>query len=106
MISTGHYASNHGGLVIYLNKKWEYKLQIDVTESKLWEKQIIEIFDINKTQRNKLVIGNLYRPPYNLRDSLDTFMIEFNSTLLEHHNKGQIKVHICRDYNVDLLKSK
>ena len=26
MISTGRYASNHGGLVIYLNKKWEYKL--------------------------------------------------------------------------------
>ena len=37
MISTGHYASNHGGLVIYLNKKWEYKLIADVTESKLWE---------------------------------------------------------------------
>ena len=35
MISTGRYASNHGGLVIYLNKKWEYKLKSDVTESKL-----------------------------------------------------------------------
>ena len=80
MISTGRYDSNHGGLVIYLNKKWEYKLKTDVTESKFRERQIIEIFDPNKTQRNKLVIGNIYRPPYNARDSLDTFMMEFNST--------------------------
>ena len=89
MISTGHYASNHGGLVIYLNKKREYKLIADVTESKLWEKQIIEISDPNKNHRQKIVIGNIYRPPYNLRDSLNTFMMEFNSTLLEHHNNSQ-----------------
>ena len=35
MISTEHYASNHGGLVIYLYKKWEYKLITDDTDSKL-----------------------------------------------------------------------
>ena len=103
MISTGRYASNHGGLVIYLNKKWEYKLKTDVTESKLWERQIIEIYDPNKTQRNKLVIGNIYRPPYNSRDSLDTFMMEFNGTLLENHTNSQ-KVYMCGDYTVGLLK--
>ena len=103
MISTGHYASNHGGLVIYLNKKWEYKLIADVTKSKLWEKQIIEIFDPNKNQRQKIVIGNIYRPPYNLRDNLNTFMMEFNSTLLEHHTNSQ-KIYMCGDYNIDLLK--
>ena len=30
-------------------------------------------------------------------------MIEFNSTLLEHHTICQ-KVYMCGDYNVDLLK--
>ena len=30
-------------------------------------------------------------------------MMEFNSTLLEHHTNGQ-KVYMCGDYNVDLLK--
>ena len=95
MIFTGHNASNHGGLVIYLKKKWEYRLNSDVTKLKLWERQIIEIFDPNETQRNKLVIGNIYRlsisnhiperillitkpepepkPPYNSRDLLDTY---------------------------------
>ena len=28
MISTGHYASNHGGLVIYVSEKWSYKVKI------------------------------------------------------------------------------
>ena len=103
MISTGHYAPNHDGLVTYLNKKWEYKLIADVTESKLWEKQIIEISDPIKNQRQKNLIGNIFRRPYNLRDSLNTFMVEFNSTLSEHHTNSQ-KVFICGDYNVDLLK--
>ena len=105
MISTRHYVSNHGGLVIYLKKKWEYKLRADVTDSKLWEKQIIEILDPNKNQRQKIVIGNIYRPPYNLRDSLNTFMMEFSSTLLvlEHHTNSQ-KIYMCGDYNVDHLK--
>ena len=39
----------------------------------------------------------------NLRDSLNTFMMEFNSTLLEHHTNSQ-KIYMCGDYNVDLLK--
>ena len=67
------------------------------------EANYIEIFDPKKTQRSKLVIGNIYRPPYNSRDNLDTFMMEFNSTLLENHTNSQ-KVYMCGDYNVDLLK--
>ena len=79
------------------------KLKTEVTESKLWERQIIEIFCPNKTQRNNLVIGNIYRPPYNSRDSLATFMMEFNSTPLENRTNSQ-KVYMCGDYNVDLSK--
>ena len=50
-------------------------------------------FLANKNQDKKIVIGNIYRPPYNLRDSLNTFMMEFNSTLLEHHTNSQ--KYIC-----------
>ena len=74
MISTGHYASNHGGLVMYLNKKWEYKL-------------IAEGTDLHN----------------NLRDNLNTFMGEFNATLLENNANSQ-NTYMCGDYNVDLLK--
>ena len=103
MISTGYYAANHGGFVIYLNKKWEYKLIADGTDSKLWERQIIEIFNPNKAQRQKIIIGNIYRPPYNLRDTLNTFMCEFNATLLENNANSQ-NTCMCGDCNVDMLK--
>ena len=56
IISTGRYASNHGGLVIYLIKKWEYKIKTDVTESKLWERQIIEILTITKLKEINLLM--------------------------------------------------
>ena len=61
MISTGHYAStcNHDDLVIYLNNRWEYRLIADDNDLKLWERQIIEIFNPNETQRQKIVIGNI-----------------------------------------------
>ena len=42
MISNGHYASNHGGLVIYLHNKWDYVLKACNTVSNLWKRQIVE----------------------------------------------------------------
>ena len=45
----------------------------------------------------------MYRPPNNLIDNLNTFVAEFNSTLLEYHANGQ-NTYMRRDYNVDLLK--
>ena len=70
LISTPHYASSHGGLVIYLSEKWDYTIKTDDTVSKLWERQIIEISDLNKKVKRKIVIGNIYRPPHNSRDNL------------------------------------
>ena len=88
LISTGHYASTHG-LVIYLNKKWDYTIKATNTLSKLWEKQVIEILDPKRTLKRKIVVGNIYRPPYNSRDNLNTFMIGFNAFLLENYANGQ-----------------
>ena len=103
MISTGHYASNHGGLVIYLNDSWNYKLKSCQTDSQIWEKQIIEIFNPNNLTKKTNIIGNVYRPPYNSRDSYTTFSLIFNAMLLEYQSTSQ-KTFICGDYNIDLLK--
>ena len=53
LISTPHYASSHGGLVIYLSEKWDYTIKTDDTVSKLWERQIIEISDPKKNSNGK-----------------------------------------------------
>ena len=56
MINTGRCASNHGGLLIYLNKMWTYKIRSCLTDSQIWEKQIIEIFHLNSTGRRGIII--------------------------------------------------
>ena len=103
LISTPHYASSHGGLLIYLSEKWDYTIKSNDTVSKLWERQIIEIFDPNKKLRRKIVIGNIYRPPYNSTDNLTNFLSEFSATLIECNARGR-NTYLCGDYNVDLLK--
>ena len=103
MINTGRCASNHGGLLIYLNKMWTYKIRSCLTDYQIWEKQIIKIFYSNSTGRRGIIIGNIYRPPYNTRDNYDTFSVEFNAMLQEYHSNSQ-KTYICGDFNIDLLK--
>ena len=105
MISTGHYASNHGGLVIYLHNKWDYVLKTCNTVSKLWERQIIEVYDPTNTFKRNIIIGNIYRPPYNSRYQTDTFLEGFNYNLSEFHFNRQ-NTYFCGDYNIDLLKVK
>ena len=103
LISTPHYTSSHGGLVIYLSEKWNYYIKTDDTVSKLWERQIIEICDPNKKLKRKIVIGNIYRPPHNSRNNLANFLSEFSATLIEYNTRGH-NTYMCGDYNVDLLK--
>ena len=103
IISTGHYASNHGGLVIYLNNIWNYDIITCDTDSHIWERQIIEITNPSNIARKKITIGNIYRPPYNLQDNIDTFMAEFNATLLQYHGNSS-STYFCGDYTIDLLK--
>ena len=103
IISTGHYASNHSGLVIYLNDIWNYDIITCDTDSHIWERQIIEITNPSNIARKKITIGNIYRPPYNLQYNIDTFMAEFNATLLQYHGNSS-STYFCGDYNIDLLK--
>ena len=103
IISTGRYASNHGGLVIYLNDIWTYDIITCDTDSHIWERQIIEITNPSNIAGKKITIGNIYRPRYNLQDNIDTFMAEFNTTLLQHHGNSN-STYFCGDYNIDLFK--
>ena len=103
LISTGHYASTHGGLVMYLNQRWDYNLKTCDTVSKLWERQIVEIIDPNVKLRKKIIVGNIYRPPNISRESFNVFMEEFNDTLVEFYANNQ-NTYLCGDYNIDLLK--
>ena len=62
--------------------------------STLWERQIVETIDPNNKLRNMIIVGNIYRPSNNSLDNLNTFMAEFNSTLLEYHANGQNTLYV------------
>ena len=104
MINTARCASNHGGLLIYLNEMWTYKIRKCLTDSQIWEKQIIKISNLNTTGRRGIIIGDIYRPPYNTRDYIDTFSVEINVVLHEYHLNSPQKTYICGDFNIDLIK--
>ena len=103
MISSGHYASTHDGLVIYLHEKWSYRIKNYQTESQIWENQIIEICDLTYSNSQGIIIENIYRPPYNSRNNYATFTGEFNDLLLEYYSKIY-NTNMCGDYNINLLK--
>ena len=59
LISSSHYASSNGGLLMYLGKKWDYSIKTRDTTSEIWERQIVEIFNPNASQRRKIIAGNI-----------------------------------------------
>ena len=52
----------------YNTKKdsWKYKLKSCQADSQIWKKQIIEIFNPYDLKKKAIIIGNVYRPPYNI----------------------------------------
>ena len=79
---------------------WTSKIRSCLTDSQIWEKQIIKICHPNYTERRGIIIGNIYRPPYNTRDNYDTLSVEFNAMLQEYHSNSQKKTYICGDFEV------
>ena len=64
LISQGKHCSEKGGLLIYLRNSFSHKVLKLSEKSNIWEGQFIEIN--NNKMPQKIVIGNLYRPPRDL----------------------------------------
>ena len=64
LISQGKIRSSHGGLAIYLFKKYDPKTLTLCILSGIWEGQCVEIAGV--TLHKNIVIGNIYRPPNDL----------------------------------------
>ena len=101
LISQGKYCSQKGGLIIYLNNKFEYTIKHKLMY-KTWEGQIIQVKKGEHLSK-PINIGNIYRPPRDLLENYREFMKEFSSILdkLESNNN---EVIITGDFNIDLLK--
>ena len=103
LISQGKICSGHGGLAIYLKDDYIHKNLQLYKKSTIWEGQFIEIS--SPTTKKKLIIGNIYRPPYNVNANYATFIEEFEP-IITYLQTLKSEVIIAGDYNIDLLKIK
>ena len=104
LISANKRISKHGGLAIYVNKRYTHIELNLIPDSEVFESLFIEIHD-KQYATHKYIIGNIYRPPHNSIDKLDTFIDEFThiTNTFQSLNK---KTYLCADFNIDLLKLK
>ena len=98
LISKGHQCTKHGGLAIYLHKKYMYTLKSLYTVSDVWEGLFIEITNL----KQKLTIGNVYRPPKenNKKEHIEQFIYEISPILADINSR----MMLIGDFNIDLLK--
>ena len=101
-ISQGKSCSSKGGLLIYIDKRFDYEVKMNLNTYEHWEGQIIQITGGGLSQ--PVIIGNIYRPPRPSKENYNKFINEFStviSTLPCHQNNSVI---LAGDYNINMLQ--
>ena len=101
-ISQGKSCSSKGGLLIYIDNRFDYEVKMNLNTYEHWEGQIIQITGGGLSQ--PVIIGNIYRPPRPSMENYNKFINEFStviSTLPCHQNNSVI---LAGDYNINMLK--
>ena len=94
--------SHKGGLLIYLNKKYDYTNKLKLDRYLNWEAQFIQVKKGNILTR-PLLLGNVYRRPLETIKDYQEFIDDFKPVLKKIGSTNS-DVAVCGDYNVDLLE--
>ncbi len=106
MYTQGKSCSDKGGLIIYLQDKFDYVYTSRLNNYSTWKGQIIK----NKKGNNlnkPIVIGIIYRPPKEIYAEFINEFAEFINEFAPILNKFQTNNNesiIAGDFNIDLLK--
>ena len=105
LISTGRSSSAHGGVAIYLHETLKFNLINEFISSDNWDGQFIEVLLGNDYSNvNKIIIGNLYRPPRQTVENIKSFTNDL-CTIFNNFRNCQ-DVLITGDFNINLLRFK
>ena len=99
-ISQGRSSSTKGGLAMYVNNQFSFKIiKLSICNTN-WEAQVIKIYGggLNK----EILICNIYRPPKDLNADYRQFIDEFSKFIDSIGEKNE--VIITGDFNINLLK--
>ena len=102
MYYTTQKISSRGGLIIYLNDKFDYEEKYKLDYFDKWEGQIIELKQ-GPNLMKPITIGNFYRLPRELIENYTEFTSEF-SPILSKLDKSKKETVLTGDFNIDLLK--
>jgi hypothetical protein len=98
----GKSCSTKGGLIIYLQDKFDYTYTSRLTNYNTWEGQIIQVKK-GKNLKKPIIIGNIYRPPKDLVEKYTEFINEL-APILNMLQTNKNEAIITGDFNIDLLK--
>ena len=101
-ISQGYSCTSKGGLIIYLNKRFQYLDKNKLTGYNTWEGQVIQVKK-GEYLAKPVLIGNIYRPPRDLIENYNEFMDEI-TPILNNLESSNCDVILTGDFNIDLLK--
>ena len=100
-ISQGKSCSKKGGLIIYIDNKFDSELVINLNTYKYWEGIVIKVS--GGGLQNSTVIFNLYRPPKPGNDILKE-VVEELTPVLECIERQNANIILAGDTNINLLK--
>ena len=101
-VKQGKSSSTKGGLVMYINNNFNFKINKLSIRNHNWEAQVITLSGGGLSR--EILICNVYRPPKDLNADYRLFIDEFAKLLDEIGNKNE--VIISGDFNINLLKIK
>ena len=103
LIHQGSKCTKHGGLMIYLNESYSYKIRNLFTNSNIWEGLFIDINGGNLCRT--FTIGNIYRSPHdnNNNTNIQQFISEL-SPIIEIIQRENTYAAIVGDFNINLLQ--
>ena len=102
LIHQGSKCTKHGGLIIYLNESYNYKIRNLFTNSNIWVRLFIDINGGNLCRT--FTIGNIYRPPHdnNNNANIQQFISEL-SPIIDILQRENTYAAIVGDFNINLL---
>ena len=103
LISRGRSCSAHGGVAIYLNNRFNYRILNIQDNSDVWDGLFIEVAGNDNLHNKKIIIGCIYRPPRDNMNNYKSFIDDMNIILSGFQNNNS-EVIIAGDFNIDLLK--
>ena len=104
-ISQRKKCSSHGGLAIYLHKKYNFKTVPSPTISEIFEGQSIEISEVDTNRPTHILLGNIYRPPRYVLLNYKSFTEKLALTFQTFKDRNY-DIIIGGHINIDLLKIK